>query len=45
MHRMTIRLWPELSMALQRQIRIINVGVSGPGVVKTALTKVRGAEF
>ena len=24
---------------------IINVGVSGPGVVKTALTKVRGADF
>lgn len=25
--------------------RIINVGVSGPGVVKTALEKVRGADF
>ncbi len=25
--------------------RVINVGVSGPGVVKTALTQVRGADF
>ena len=39
MHRMIIRLWPELSMALQRADSIINVGVSGPGVVKTALDK------
>ena len=41
MHRMTTRLWQVLSTVLQKQMSIINVGVSGPGVVKTALEKVR----
>ena len=45
MHRMTTPLWQELSMVLQKQTVIINVGVSGPGVVKTALEQVRGREF
>ena len=45
MRRMTTRLWRVLSMELQKQTAVINVGVSGPGVVKTALETVRGAEF
>ena len=32
-------------MVLEKQIRVINVGVSGPGVVKRALEKVRGESF
>ena len=42
MHRMTIHLWREHSLALQKADAVINVGVSGPGVVKKALEKVRG---
>ena len=42
---MTTPLWQALSTALQRLTCIINVGVSGPGVVKTALEKVRGEDF
>ena len=34
MRRMTTHLWQELSMELQKLTVIINVGVSGPGVVK-----------
>ncbi len=45
MHRMTIRLWPAHFHGVTEADCIINVGVSGPGVVKTALTKVRGADF
>ena len=40
-----ILLWPEPFMVLVKADVIINVGVSGPGVVKRALEKVRGQSF
>ena len=45
MHRMTIRLWRVRSLALQKADAVINVGVSGPGVVKKAIEQVRGKGF
>ena len=41
----TIRLWQVPSTVLGEADVIINVGVSGPGVVKRALEKVRGQSF
>ena len=41
----TIRLWQVPSTVLEKSDVIINVGVSGPGVVKRALEKVRGQSF
>ena len=41
----TIHLWRVPSMVLGEADVIINVGVSGPGVVKRALEKVRGQSF
>ncbi len=43
--RMTTRLWQAHSIGVTEADAIINVGVSGPGVVKTALEKVRGENF
>ena len=45
MRRMITRSWQVHSMAVTEADAIINVGVSGPGVVKTALEKVRGREL
>ena len=45
MHRMITHSWQALSTVLPKADAIINVGVSGPGVVKTALEKVRGENF
>ncbi len=36
MHRMITRLWQEHSIGVTEADAIINVGVSGPGVVKTS---------
>ena len=44
-HRTTILLWRALSHGVTEADCIINVGVSGPGVVKTALEQVRGKDF
>ena len=45
MHRMTTRSWQGAFHGVTEADAIINVGVSGPGVVKTALQSVRGADF
>ena len=44
MRRMTIHLW-QVFHGVTEGDAVINVGVSGPGVVKTALSKVRGENF
>ena len=45
MLQMTIHLWQEHFTELSEDDAIINVGVSGPGVVKYALESVRGESF
>ena len=45
MLRMTIRLWQVLFTAFSEPDAVINVGVSGPGVVKYALEQIRGKSF
>lgn len=45
MRRMITHLWQGLSHGVTEADAIINVGVSGPGVVKTALEQVRGKDF
>ena len=45
MHRMTTHLWRVHSYGVTEADAVINVGVSGPGVVKKALEKVRGKGF
>ena len=41
-HRMITRLWQVHSIGVTEADTIINVGVSGPGVVKKAIEKARG---
>ena len=45
MHRMTIPFMAGAFHGVTEADAIINVGVSGPGVVKTALEQVRGENF
>ena len=45
MHLMIIRLWQAQFHGVSEADVIINVGVSGPGVVKYALSSIREADF
>ena len=45
MHQMITRSWQVLSHGVTEGDAVINVGVSGPGVVKAALEQVRGENF
>lgn len=45
MHRMTTRSWPGAFHGVTEADAVVNIGVSGPGVVRNAVSQVKGADF